>query len=149
MDAKDDTKTLPDLIAGLLRVTPGMRAADLVKTLAETGAPTSREAVNKALYHGPFESAKADGKAAPLWSLRPAAPAAVTPGHFRFEVDGVGAVTLADAVSEADVEALLTLLATMVVADRAKLVRHDSTASGKMVARVAPKLGFAVEATPL
>ena len=36
----------------------------------------------------------------------------------------------------------------MVIADHAKVVRHDNTGGGKTVARVAPKLGFAVEAGP-
>lgn len=141
MDAKDDSKALPAQIAALLRDTPGMRTADLVKKLTEAGTPTTREAVNKALYHGPFAFTRVAGKAAPLWKLRPAAP-----GRFRFAVDGVGEFALHDRVAEAEVESLLTLLATLVAADHAKLVRHDDTDGGKTVARVAPKLGFAVEA---
>ncbi len=129
-------------IQKILRESPvPLRALDISRKLAEVGITASAQDVNKILYKGPFD--KAPGTGTPTWKAR---VVPITPrfeGSISFEVDGLGVFSLRPELSDTNIESLLSFLATLVPADSAKKIHHDSSAGGKKVAGLAAKAGFA------
>ena len=134
-------------IIEVLKRTPNIRAIDIVNELSKANTPAPREVVNKILYHGPFDSTRLPGQAAPVWRVRAAIP---MPGRFYFEIEGVAQFSLSDDkyLSEEKIRGLLKMLSETIVEGDPKAIRHDNTAGGKMVAQLAPEFGFTAAATP-
>jgi len=125
-----------------------LRAVDIARILVAAGTPANKEAVNKALYSGPFE--RIEGAGAPTWKLREAPSLAdgdALPrkdGHYTFQVDGVGAFYLRDGLAEEQVSAFLAAVAALTPAGTVCVVRVDLSAGGQLVRRLAEKHGIVV-----
>jgi hypothetical protein len=110
-----------------------MKASEIAVKLVEAGVPTNREAVNSALYKGPFE--RVEGAGAPTWRLRNPAP---DPAQYLIiEVPGVGHLYLSRALSDAAIIALITATGKNTL-HISPLMKPDD------IARLS-NLGFAIE----
>jgi hypothetical protein len=139
-----ESQNLAAAVGMILRDTPDLTAAEVVKRLATAGTSSSLSDVYSILFvdDGPFVPKKTDAATAASWWVR---PAVAPPGHYWIEIDRVGEFVLTARSSEREIGDTLTLLAQLVPSGCIRRIRHDGTRCGNIAARLAPTRGFVVD----